>query len=354
MSIHNMKSGLLIAIAVTSISIAAPLAASIKDGVDAWSRGDYGAAVAEWDGPAANGDADAQFNLAQAYRLGRGVPADVERAHELYRAAATNGHIKAAHNLGMLLFQQGNHKEAMPYIRDAADRGDPRGQYSLGLAHFNGDHAVKDWERAYALMTLSNAAGLSQAASALAQMDSFIPLQQRESAQTLAAKIKTASDERRATDFAAVDLAMKSPPIAEVQPRVPQSVEAVSVPPSNVAGTNNSPATAGAEYARAHQEVSHKGSQQAPRQVAAQTTRNEATGHGPWAIQLGAFGVKGNADRLWAKLSGRAELSGAKKALVPAGRVTKLLASGFETRNAAGDACRKLKVSGQDCLVTRN
>ena len=64
---------------------AVPAAADVKDGVDAWSRGDYAAAVREWDGPATAGDPDAMFNLAQAYRLGRGVAADQKRA-EIGRA----------------------------------------------------------------------------------------------------------------------------------------------------------------------------------------------------------------------------------------------------------------------------
>ena len=51
--------------------------ADVKAGVDAWARGDYPAAVRQWQGPADKGDADAQFNLGQAYKLGRGVPTDL-------------------------------------------------------------------------------------------------------------------------------------------------------------------------------------------------------------------------------------------------------------------------------------
>tara|TARA_Y100000815_G_scaffold257199_1_gene265557 strand:+ start:63 stop:308 length:246 start_codon:yes stop_codon:yes gene_type:complete len=76
-------------------------------------------------------------------------------------------------------------------------------------------------------------------------------------------------------------------------------------------------------------------------------------GSGPWKIQLGAFAVNGNAERLWARLSGRSELAGATRVLEPAGRVTKLLAGGYASRDAAQSACNALKRSGQDCLVTR-
>ena len=89
------------------VALAVPASADVKDGVDAWSRGDYAAAVSEWRGPAENGDADAQFNMAQAYRLGRGVERDEAQAEILYARAAAQGHIKAADNYGLMLFQAG-------------------------------------------------------------------------------------------------------------------------------------------------------------------------------------------------------------------------------------------------------
>jgi cell division septation protein DedD len=74
--------------------------------------------------------------------------------------------------------------------------------------------------------------------------------------------------------------------------------------------------------------------------------------NGPWRIQLGAFSIEGNAERLWNELSGRAELSGTQRLLVPAGRVMKLQAAGFASRSAADAACRTLRQAGRDCLVT--
>jgi cell division septation protein DedD len=74
---------------------------------------------------------------------------------------------------------------------------------------------------------------------------------------------------------------------------------------------------------------------------------------GPWKVQLGAFAVSGNAEKLWSRLSGRSELAGRDRLLVPAGRVTKLLAGGYPSRAAADTACGSLKRSGHECLVTR-
>ena len=166
-----MAAGLLLAALA-----AGPALADVKSGVDAWGRGDYAAAVREWEGPASLGDPDAMFNLGQAYRLGRGVGVDMARAEALYARAAAAGHLQAADTYGLMLFQDGRHEAALPYVREAARRGDPRSQYLLGIAHFNGDLVERDWTRAYALLTLANSAGLPQAAPAIAEMDLHIHL----------------------------------------------------------------------------------------------------------------------------------------------------------------------------------
>ncbi|MEO1489795.1 MAG: sporulation protein, partial [Pseudomonadota bacterium] len=194
------------------LALSGPALADVKAGVDAWSSGDFDRAVNEWRLPAQNGDADALFNLAQAYRLGRGVDADITRARELYAEAAQKGHVKAADNYGLLLFQQGEQQVAMPLINAAAERGDPRAQYVLGLAHFNADYAKKDWVRAYALLTLAQASGLPQAKGALAQMDQYIPMDQRQKAQLVARDLEVEAGKRRAAELAAADLGSATGP----------------------------------------------------------------------------------------------------------------------------------------------
>ena len=160
-----------------AVLAAAPALASVKDGVDAWSRGDYAKAIAEWQAPAAAGDADAQFNLAQAYKLGKGVSADLKRAEALYRQAAEQGHLQAADMLGLVLFQSGRRTEALAWLTASAERGEPRAQYVLGVAHFNGDLVAKDLVRAYALMTRAAASGLEPAIKrrlAFSMIDSMV------------------------------------------------------------------------------------------------------------------------------------------------------------------------------------
>ncbi|WP_336985786.1 SPOR domain-containing protein [Altererythrobacter aquiaggeris] len=359
--------------------------ADVKAGVQAWSAGNYPAAVAEWQGPAAQGDADAQFNMAQAYRLGRGVSPDPAKAEEYYAKAAAQGHIKAADSYGLLLFQDGRRGQALPYVQAAALRGDPRAQYLVGVAHFNGDLVEKDWVRAYALLSAANATGLAQAVPALKQMDEYIPLDQRQQGVALAAVLRTQADATRARQLAAADLGSSPPgaapvavtastapavtaPLPNSAARVPTPIVAANVAPSEtvsssiaearaavaeaarVTGTH-SPATAGADFARPQAAGATHPDQFPAITPSARVVAKPA--EGPWRVQLGAFGVKSNATTLWERLSLHPELAGKTRLLVPAGRVTKLLAGGFASRAEAAGACSALKRSGQECIVTR-
>ncbi|WP_454279576.1 tetratricopeptide repeat protein [Sphingomonas sp. Marseille-Q8236] len=161
-------------VAIAACLTASPALADVKAGVDAWARGDYRKAVDEWRGPAVAGEADAQFNLAQAYKLGRGVPLDPALAESWFRKAATQGHIPAADNYGLALFQAGKRAEALPWLEKSVARGEPRAELVLGTMLFNGDGVPRDYPRAYALMTMASQAGLQAASETLAQMDQYI------------------------------------------------------------------------------------------------------------------------------------------------------------------------------------
>ncbi|MEZ5743355.1 MAG: SPOR domain-containing protein [Sphingomonadaceae bacterium] len=343
-----------------------PALADVKAGVDAWERGDYKTAIREWRADAAKGDPDAQFNLAQAYKLGRGVERDLAMAEKLYSQAAARGHLQAADNYGLLLFQRGERAKAMPFIHAASDRGDPRAQYVLGLAYFNGDNVQKDWLRAYALVSLAQQSGLPQAAGALSQMDQHIPLEDRQKSVNLAAEIASKAEATRARQVAAADLGVTGP---GVEPRPRTGSLKPFTPPSGNAG--DTPQTAGADYTQTpHPRVPPLASimQGAPKPAPkpAPAPRPAYTAPAPkpapapapvritagdWRVQLGAFGVAGNADKLWARVKGRPELAGHGKLLVPAGRVQRLLAGGFASREDAQAACNRLKAGGFDCIV---
>ena len=374
------------ALAAAGVLPAAPAWADVKAGVDAWSAGNYEAAVREWKVLADRGDPDAQFNLAQAYKLGRGVPTDLARAEELYGQAAARGHLQAADTYGLLLFQRGEREKALPYLEASAARGDARAQYILGVAHFNGDLVRKDWIRAYALVTLARQAGLPQATNALAQMDQHIPLADRQKSVILSTQMAADAEATRARMAAAAELgappsALTGPPTSPLPsppPRIAagQGPEIVSperavAEATRVAGAD-SPATAGADFTNSA--PPKPAAKPAPAPVAAPpkpaspppaappkaaaapkpAPAASAAASGPWRVQLGAFGVASNADALWAKVRGRPELAGHGKLLVPAGRLTKLQAGGFATKPAADAACARLSASGFTCLAVRD
>ena len=371
------------ALLLCTLALSVPAAADVRAGVDAWSRGDYAAAVSHCEGPATTGDADAMFNLAQAYRLGRGVALDEARAEDLYLRAAQSGHIQAADTYGLMLFQAGRREQALPYVTDAARRSDPRSQYLLGIAHFNGDLVPRDWVRAYALLTLANSSGLPQAAPAIAQMDEFISLPDRQQAAALAETMRAEADAARSAQFAAADLGASQLPAAQPQSRVPQPITNVAVSPSVAAARSaiaeasratgtDSPANAGAAYgaapavtppvvaavpapapalASAAPVVAARAAV-APAPAPAATPASQSSG--PWRVQLGAFSVRNNAERLWTTLSRRPELAGREQLMLQTGRVVRLQAGGYATQSEAQAACSSLQRSGQDCLVTRN
>lgn len=317
----------------------APALADVKDGVDAWERGDFQTAINEWRGPAEKGDADAQFNLGQAYKLGRGVPQDLGQAEKWYKRAVDQGHLQAIDNYGLILFQDNRRTEALPYLQESVQRGEPRAQYILGTGHFNGDFVEKDWVKAYALMTRASAQDLPQATSNLAQMDRFIPLKDRQRAIELAGQME--QDEKR----------VLAAQIGGLRPaQSTKAVQTAQLPPSRPALPDPVPApgpvTPGVTYA-----PYPKAAPTAPVATAAPV---RAAASGDWRVQLGAFSDENKAKSLWTKLEASVSaLSGLQPYLVRAGGITRLQAGPFATRAQADSMCNSVKASGNDCITKR-
>jgi TPR repeat protein len=93
---------LLLGLMIGAASVLPAHAQSVRAGIDAWQKGDAGGAVAIWRPLAENGDADAAFNLGQAYRLGRGVSLDLAQAQIWLERAARKGQVDAQTTLGLL------------------------------------------------------------------------------------------------------------------------------------------------------------------------------------------------------------------------------------------------------------
>src|SRR3954451_14666617 len=167
-------------------------AQTVKSGIEAWQRSDYAAAVAIWRPLAERGDPDASFNLAQAYRLGRGVPINLAAAKIWFERAANKGHIDAQATLGLMLFENGDRAGGIKWLKIAADRGEPRALLVYGTALFNGDAVKQDRVLGYALVSRAAAQGLAPAQETLAQLDTLMTLAQRKKGLSMAiAKAKS-------------------------------------------------------------------------------------------------------------------------------------------------------------------
>jgi len=91
---------------------------------------------------AAQGDADAQFNLAVLFEEGRGVTQEAPAAARYYALAAAQGHLAAQTNLGLLYIEgrgvKRNLATAYQWIEAAASRGYAKASYALGVMEAEG------------------------------------------------------------------------------------------------------------------------------------------------------------------------------------------------------------------------
>ena len=278
------------------VSAAVPSGAqSVRDGIEAWQRGDVADAVAIWTPLAEKGDADAAFNLGQAYRLGKGVPINLAEAQNWLEVAARKGHLDAQTTLGLLLFQNGNRVTAMRWLKPAAEAGEPRALLMVGTALYNGEGITEDHVKAYAYVSRAAAQGLAPAKATLADMDAVMPLEIRQKGVAMAQAMA-------ATPAPAP--AAKAPTPSKAAPSTPversAAVKPIAPPPA--------PPKPGVS--------------------------------GKWRIQLGAFGQRKAGEALFARLS--AKLGGSQAYYIPAGAVVRLQAGPFESRSAASAACAKL------------
>ena len=108
---------------------------SLNDAFEAYKRGDYSTAYRIALRLAEQGDPEAQLNLGDMYRNGRGTQQNYEEAAVWYRKAAEQGHADAQSNLGSM-YSGGhgvpqNYKEAAVWYRKAAEQGEAIAQHNL-------------------------------------------------------------------------------------------------------------------------------------------------------------------------------------------------------------------------------
>jgi uncharacterized protein len=314
------------------VSLSVPAFADVKSGIDAYQRGDFASAVSTWRPLAIAGDADAQYNLGQAYRLGRGVPADPQMAESWFKKAADQGHQRARNAYGLTLFQNGRRQEAIPFVEESAGHGFPQSQYVFATLLFNGDMVEKDWVRSYALMTRAAAGDVAAAKAGLAQLDQYIPLDQRQRGLKLAQVFEASANNPQTAQTTAPTIGNED------------------LPPSSVRPTTRPPAVATARPPVSKPPVVKPDVYKPPVVVAVTPVPRPAVG-GNWRVQLGAFSNASGASSLWSKLQGRVGALGPYQSfIVPAGSITRLQAGPLPNRAAADTLCSAVKAAGNACL----
>jgi uncharacterized protein len=317
-----MSARYLIAAALIFAGPAHVSAQSVKSGIEAWQRSDYSGAVAIWRPLAEKGDADAEFNLGQAYRLGRGVTTNLAAAQTWFERAARQGHLDAETTLGLLLFQNGDRAEALNWLKQAAERGEPRAQLVYGTALVNGDSVTQDPVLGYAYVSRAAAQGLEPAKQTLSQMDQILPLADRKKGVAIAlAQGKDAASPERPTEKPA-------PKAAEAKPK------AAPKP------TEPKPAAKPLESAQGKAAAKHEAVA-----AAAKGAKSAPPASGGWRVQLGAFSQRSNAEALYRKVSGKAALDGRQAYYVAAGAVTRLQVGPFASKVAAEAACNAIGIA---------
>lgn len=123
---------------------------------------------------AKNGDARAQYAVADMYRKGRGTDASDKEALQWYVRAAQQGNSKAAYKAGYLYLHSesldSSPKMAVPWLKMAADSGYSAAQYELGLLYSTGEAGKQDRTLALRLLGKAKLGGYEQAEEAFDQV----------------------------------------------------------------------------------------------------------------------------------------------------------------------------------------
>lgn len=118
----------------------------------------------------AKGSAAAAFRLGMAYEKGQGVQRDRGRARTNYATAAESGHLKAMHNLAVMIVEDSgpggkpDYTNAIPWFRRAADRGLRDSQYNLGVLYARGLGVQANLAESYRWFSLAANQGDTDAA----------------------------------------------------------------------------------------------------------------------------------------------------------------------------------------------
>lgn len=119
------------------------------------------------------GNAEAQYQLGEAFDIGHITEANKLLAHKWYKRAAEQGHIKAQYNLGLMLLEGDGVAQDVEEARNlfllAAKRGDSDAQYALGYSYQDEENV-----KSYAWYSIALENGNIDAEIALDELSTFL------------------------------------------------------------------------------------------------------------------------------------------------------------------------------------
>lgn len=170
-------------------SFGVPVSADWQKGLVAYEKGDYGAALQEWEPLAEQGDVDAQYNLGYLYDRAPDTYQDYEAALKWYTLAAEQGDANAQNNLGVM-YEAGkglaqDYKTAVKWYTRAAEQGDATAQNNLAFMYANGRGISSDYIRGFMWWYIAASLGQKDAEVGLADIQKVLTTAQVAEAQTL-------------------------------------------------------------------------------------------------------------------------------------------------------------------------
>lgn len=156
------------AILLSSLLVSPAVSADMAEALAAIKNRDFDTAYTLWLPLAEDGNKSAQHNIAQLYRIGKGIPQNYQKAAEWYLKAAELWHAPSQYNLA-LLHENGlgipiNYAEAVYWYRKAATQDYGVAQFNLAVMYSIGQGMKPDLVQAYKWYDIAADKGIDDAA----------------------------------------------------------------------------------------------------------------------------------------------------------------------------------------------
>lgn len=140
----------------------------MAEALAAIKKRDFESAYSLWLPLAEDGNKSAQHNIAQLYRLGKGIPQNYKKAAEWYQKAAELWHAPSQYNLA-LLYENGlgvpiNYAEAAHWYRKAANQDYGVAQFNLAVMYSIGQGMKPNFVQAHKWYDIAADKGIDDAA----------------------------------------------------------------------------------------------------------------------------------------------------------------------------------------------